>query len=335
MTGEGSSLTIWGADWWDALQALGTLAAVMVALGVPLVDHFRLRREQKQERRRRTASLVSAWVETQIMPQENGGGYRRISLVRVSNESDEPVFEVSVSTGFGLPPVRLGSLSVPDMIPVLPARSRREFDISSGLLGFLPSAIPLGLEPVASVQFRDARGARWHRDYDGTLQEVSPRKRPGAKELTEEEGIRQLGDPSNPFNPSIVILQLLDLLDADDVDPHAVVSYLDPHANWCGPQGEKQCVELLRGELSGKSLGSAVVYSAPRVAHMRMFNPADLDTGERTGTYTLVPVTVLTVVYRNRSGWRLWSMGEAQDPTWIPFPEYDTMRDFRDDVQRN
>lgn len=326
---------IWGADWWDALQALGTLAAVIIALAVPIGSHLKSKREQKRERRNRTASLVSAWVETKVIPTESGGGYERSSIVHLANESDEPVFEVHVIAGFGLPPVRLGPLSMPDLIPVLAARSHREFDVSSGFLGFLPPVRPLGVEAVASVEFRDPRGIRWVRDYDGTLKNTGQRKPSISKNLTEEEGIRQLGDPSNPFNPAVFVLALKDFLDDPDSSSAHIEDFLDPAANWGAIGNREEIFNFLRSETESKSLAAGVHYSAPRVAHMRIFDESQLANRDKSTTYSLVPVIVLTLVFRTDMGWKLWSVGEAQDPTWIPFPDGDSGTPLRGEPEAN
>jgi hypothetical protein len=124
-----SMLDVWGADWWDAWQAFGTVGAVAIAMLLALYEGVRARRAEKaltSEREQRlqsdrfaTAALVSAWVETQYEPAADGTHYLRRGTLYLANESNEPVFNVHVVVGVGQPVVQIGPLAVPAPLPVV------------------------------------------------------------------------------------------------------------------------------------------------------------------------------------------------------------------------
>lgn len=89
---------LWGAHWWDALSAIGTVGAVVVALGLACAERKRARRAEKALEAERTdhrasleensAAMVSAWVEMTPVPSADGVYYERHAVVHVANESD-------------------------------------------------------------------------------------------------------------------------------------------------------------------------------------------------------------------------------------------------------
>lgn len=107
---------LWGATWWDALSALGTVGAVVVALTLALAERARARRAEKAlvaERADHRASLeensagmVSAWVEVTPAPSADGAHYERHAVVHVANESDRPVYNANVCVGIQNEPGR-------------------------------------------------------------------------------------------------------------------------------------------------------------------------------------------------------------------------------------
>lgn len=93
---------IWGAEWWEAWQAFGTVGATTIAILLALYEGVRARRavaalaSEREQRLRSdrlaTAALVSGWVETQYVPASEGRYYLRRGTLHLSNESNEPVF---------------------------------------------------------------------------------------------------------------------------------------------------------------------------------------------------------------------------------------------------
>lgn len=213
---EGDGL-LWGANWWDAAQAVGTLAAVLVALGLAMweaVRHRRTRRELADLKaaegiryEEQQAGLVSAWVESEYLPSEDASHYEQIARVQVANESAEPVFNVHVVVGLGNPVVQIGPISVPVPIPVLPPRHVRSWDISLALLAHTPPVGSMLGQPVARVDYTSASGLRWHRDYQGVLSTSQGSSTP-IFDFDPEAGEKQLGDLANAFNPMQVAYTL-------------------------------------------------------------------------------------------------------------------------------
>lgn len=217
---------IWGAEWWEAWQAFGTVGATTIAILLALYEGVRARRavaalaSEREQRLRSdrlaTAALVSGWVETQYVPASEGRYYLRRGTLHLSNESNEPVFNVNVVLGIGQPIVQIGPLAVSIPIPVLPPRRHRSWDISLGLLAH-GGGLQIPSEPVAKIYFTDGKEVRWIRDFEGRLREQAA----GEMEThpDEEEGLRQLGDPSNTFNPIWTAMAFLNLIRRSDPLP--------------------------------------------------------------------------------------------------------------------
>src|SRR5690625_7792893 len=97
---------IWGATWWEAASTLGTVGAVVVALLLAAGEGARARRaeralakeraDQRSDNEERQAGMVSAWVEIQATPSEDGSHYERKATVHVAKESDRPVYNANV-----------------------------------------------------------------------------------------------------------------------------------------------------------------------------------------------------------------------------------------------
>lgn len=209
----------WDAKWWDAWQAFGTVGATAIAVLLAVLGGIRasvaetaLARERKAQAkadRLGVASLVSAWVETSYEVSSSGANYVRRGTVYLANESNEPVFDVHVVIGIGRPIVQIGPLAVPAPIPVLPPRRNRSWDISLALLG-RSGGMSLPSDPVARVFFTDSKGVRWERSFDGQLSEQVPDT--SAPEPNETEGLKQIGDSSNAFNPIGAALGFMNLI---------------------------------------------------------------------------------------------------------------------------
>ena len=134
-------------DTTGALSALGTIGAVVVALAFGVAESHRatravretaaLRAEQRERERLRTPSLVAGWVTDNYVDDPLNSVYVRKVTAHVANESDDPVYNVTVNVQFGNPPTVVGPLAVPLPIPVVPAPARTDL----GCVGWIP-AVP-------------------------------------------------------------------------------------------------------------------------------------------------------------------------------------------------
>lgn len=333
--------TIWSAPWWDGVAALGTLAAVALAALVAVVEATRARKairernelisQQREDERRKVAALVSAWVESTYEPSHDGSHYDQRAHVFIANESDEPVFEVNVTVGAGEPPVQIGPLAVPVPIPVLPSRRTRSWDISMGLFAHSHSEGLIPVHPVARIDFTDARGARWHRSFDGRLRE-SAEVESTLLEYDETLGEKQLGDLTNLFNPMVIAILFRSALTESPLQFDVAKQLLDENAEgW--KSFDKSMAEDFRADLSDYGLAAHVWYPAPYVAYVRFVHDEDAKkTASRAG-YLNVRARVLTLTFVPERGWRIFSLGPTM-PDWIGFPPSTVDRAPRDSVRR-
>jgi hypothetical protein len=322
---------IFGADWWDAASAFGTVFATLVAVGLAAWEIRRARaaetsladerKDNFASARRGTASLVSAWIEVDYEPDQNGTHYLRRSTVIVANESNEPVFDVHVLVGLGRPAVQIGPLAVPAPIPVLPPRRQRSWDISSGVAAHSAANGDIPGEPVARIDFVDSRQVQWSRDFDGQLEE--------SKELGEhveeqelEEGLRQLGDVSNWLNPMGVAINFLNLIRREDppCEPTELQPYIAENAhNWKTVSAED--LRAVREDLKDHGLATHPWYRTPQIAYIRLrpSNPQPYDV--TSSGYYAPDFRFLTLVFYAGKGWFVHSAGhQATNPEWIEFP---------------
>lgn len=319
---EDSLADFFGAKWWDAWQAIGTIAAVFAAVALASIDGFRLRRARKsssESERRATASLVSAWVETTYERSSDRRNYIRRDVLHVANESNAPVFGVDIAVAIGEPLVRVGPLAAYQPLAVLPPRHRRNWDISLGLLAY-GGGLQIPAEAVAEVSFTDANDLSWHRDFYGTLFESAnmPRPRP----LSEQEKVAQLGTPSNPFNPRLVAMEFFDLLQAEDGSPtvEAIQHLLAPDAAGWETFTDEDLAGLCE-EVADFGLASHVWYPAPQVAYIRLVHEQDQAKFSSPGMRIQIEVKLMTLVYTSEHGWRVFSVGGgATSSDWIRFP---------------
>lgn len=329
----------WGAKWWDAWQAFGTVGAVAIALLLALYEGVRARRAEKalaSEREQRlrsdrlaTASLVSAWVETRYEPSADGRYYLRRGTVHVANESNEPVFDVHVVVGVGQPVVQIGPLAVPTPIPVLPPRRTRSWDVSLGLLAH-GGGLRIPSDPVAKIYFSDAQQVRWNRDFEGRLREqidAQPEPQPN-----EDEGAKQLGEASNTFNPIWTALAFLHLIRREDppVTASELAPFLAEHANgWKGLADSD--FQALGQSLAEYGMAAHAWYPAPQVAYVRLVHEEDQEKVPSAAGFVEVRAQIMTLVFYAESGWRVFSVGSgATEPDWIEFPP----RAISDDPRR-
>lgn len=334
---------IWGANWWEAFSAVGTVLAVVVSLTLAWMEGRRARRAEmalEKERaahaisvRRATASLVAAWAENEYLVAADGTHYDRTVTVHVANASAEPVFNVHVAVGVENPPVQIGPLSVPVPIPVLAAGQSRAWDVTSGILArsepYGVGAIPA--DPVAKILFTDAQGVRWERQFDGTLSEAS-----GPARLFDpdpEAATRQIGDVSNPLNPMGVALAFLDELRSERPSIRSARQWLAPTAAAWKDVSDKDLATIGK-DLDGYGLAAHVWYPVRRVAYVRLVRDDVAAESTPTGPGPVdVPMQIITLVFLAGAGWRVFSIGGlGTGPDWIQFPKQDLHKSIRGEL---
>lgn len=298
--GHWLSLNVAGSIW-DVFAAVGTVGATVVALWLA----FRaLGRE-----RGAVARLVSAWVEERYEPREDTPAYRRKAAVHIGNESDEPVFNARASVLAGEQGTRLGPLSLPDVIPVVPQRRSLSFDISVPLRAWRGS-----WNPRVELYFSDASGRRWHRDPDGNLRDVT-KSAPAAFE-TSNFSDEELGEQSLE-NPMTVALAFLAGLGLDEFDVANISPLLALEANW-----EETNWREVRADLAEFTVTSFVQYPAPRIALLKLVRAEGLAGKRVNGEAIQVEgLKWLTLTSSPSRGWRVWGLGVKVRPDDILLPE--------------
>lgn len=149
----------------DWLVALGTVGAVVVALGIGVIEYLRGRedrREDRAERRRAQALLVNAWLEVDLADPLTDGP-RMTAVYRVQNASRAPVYDFVVRhpPGFRGPASQLSYYGV--LVPTEGAHGVGR-----------PEAVSFADDSDVQLEhsFRDASGRWWRRGTDGVLQEL-------------------------------------------------------------------------------------------------------------------------------------------------------------------
>jgi hypothetical protein len=322
---------IWGAEWWDALQAFGTVGAVVISLGLAAREGFRARRAEQAlaaERvrsaaveRRTVASLVSGWTESTYIPSPNGSHFVRQVTAYIANESNEPVYNLHAVIAYGEPAIQVGPLSLPVPIPVLPARHRRSWDVTTGLLAHSSGVGQVPTEPVLSMDFKDSQGSSWRRKFDGSL-EQDPRK---PMPPVQDEGQKQLGPINNDFNPVYVATAFMALLDQADSTEDLKPALSPTAKGWRGLSRVE--FHELRDQLHNYGMAAHVWYPTPRVAYIRLVHDEDIEKARAGGS---ARVQFITLTFLAGKGWSVFSVGPAvTEPDWIEFPRKDLIRDLR------
>lgn len=162
---------------WNAVEALGTSAAFLIAIAVFM--------QSLRDRRTAQANMVSAWVEITVVeqpPTRHGRivKTRRRQLV-LANQSGQPVFDLHV-----VPAARQGSAE--PLVPTgLPPGERLTVYASSDVGGSVHR-----LPAPVNLHFTDAAGLQWHRLGDAHrlrrcrwwcrdhAKKAAPRRREGA-----------------------------------------------------------------------------------------------------------------------------------------------------------
>ncbi|MDZ5077851.1 hypothetical protein [Nesterenkonia sp. HG001] len=319
---------LWGADWWEAAQAVGTVGATAVAVVLALAAGIQARRTEKQRvkdqesnakaEKRSSATLVSAWIETELHPSSDGTHYVRKALIHVANESNAPVFDVHVVVGVSRPLIQVGPLAVPVPIPTLPPARHRSWDISLGIAAY-GGGLQLPSEPIARLEFSDADGHRWVRDFDGALQLKSVEDEASAPE---EKGDPRQVEASNGLNPVWTVVQFVSLITRED--PPVKLSELAPllaenASGW--NELDDASVQSWGDELGDFGVGAYVSYPAPQVAYVRLLHEGDRANNVGAGGSAEVRVQYVTLVFYPGEGWRVFSLGGGvTHPDRIEFP---------------
>ncbi|PUB32450.1 hypothetical protein C8K30_101976 [Promicromonospora sp. AC04] len=158
----------------DWVTAIGTLAAVGVAVWVAWREqkHGREdREERRRENRQAQASLVNAWIGTFLRtgdPRDDMMG----SYV-VHNGSTAPIYEFRaiLPAGFaGMKPYHTS--------PIMLVPTERPRD-----LGFEAEPVEFSSDAPVEITFRDAAGIWWRRTTDGLLRELAGRPEEDADEV--------------------------------------------------------------------------------------------------------------------------------------------------------
>lgn len=293
-----------GAGAWEVLTALGTVGATALALALALTS---LRRQ-----RDRVARLVSAWVTEEYVPRTSEQSYRRIVVVHVANEGDEPVFSAHLSVVVGASGIPIGPLSAPPEIAVLPPRRELTYDVSIPLLAHGDT-----YNPRVELEFSDPSGRRWRRDGAGTLVEVTDS---GPQWLDADTDLAQLGDLDTVNNPMIVALAFLaGLRDGPDPDVEFFEATLAPEA----PGWDTADWKRLRQDLELFQPTSMVDYPAPHVARVKLSGDPNLEgkTVAGHGKIELKVAKLITLTFAPERGWRVFGVGGAVPPDKILFPD--------------
>lgn len=291
---------------YDLWTAVGTVGAVVVALIVALGQTavaIVLSVRRRALARRKVASLVSAWLEHSYSSSAGGDYYQRSVCLRVANESDEPVFNVEVTCGIetGDGTIRLGPLAAPRVIPVLPPKREFVYDVTMGMLGFGEFAHDSFRALVAEVGFRDHEDARWSREFTGKLNKVNRSSHSKLVEATDDFTFAQAGPVENPYNPLGIVFVFTGAANDDSVNDEQFRGLLVTQASGWEEMSEEDLVDV-RKILRTANLALHVWYPTPRIAYVRLLSDGDASSSAPSAT-------ILTLVWRNESGWRFFGVG--------------------------
>lgn len=333
---------IWGATWWEAASALGTVGAVVVALLLAAAETARARRaehalaeeraKQRSAAEERQAEMVSAWVEIRATPSEDGSHYERKATVHIANESDLPVFNAKVSVGVQTALDRwtpVGPLAVPLPLPVLASRSRQSWDITIPLLACSLETSDFTGGPTAAIAFTDSSGERWTREFDRGLTRQTKKGSGALFDIDPENAEEQLGQIDNPFNPITTVLLFLHALRQEDGSDWDLIStLLDPSANGWSEMPDDHWMESAN-EWSRLGIAAHVYYPAPRIAYVKTLTDEAASQRVDGPGYVQVPITVFTLRFVRGAGWLVFSIGAPTPAHMIEFPENDLFFDIR------
>jgi hypothetical protein len=329
-------------QWTDILESVTTAGAMAIAIGVAIVEARRANRannerdalleEQKLERYRGTAKLVSAWIERGFLPVPDGTTFIPYARAHIINESNDPVFDVQATVYLqpDLPdaghPIALGPLSIPRAIPVLPPRRELEFDLTLPLLPYSKEESGARPDlPVIELLFTDPDDVKWAREIDGRLVAREKRMAELIPSDDQERADRQIGrlDSSNPLAVVFTFLHLIRDENLTESDVMAAIwGILSLYAT--GWQGVTyQDLMGFRDELAEFSVATNVLYPVPQVAYVKLVLTGQPDQlMYSTGGEGLVyQAKFVTLTFSGELGWRIFSYGGlGTEPDRIYFP---------------
>lgn len=321
-------------DLWSVLEALGTTAAVVAALGIALVEGRRYtadrRRQASHDREREEATLlaqarlVSGWTVREVKPSFDGTHYIEEVKLHLANASDSPVFDVKLSVGIGEPVVQIGPLAAPVQITTLPRGDHRSWDISTAMLAHTYEYGSQPREPVVRVEFVDAEKTAWRRGFDGSV-EIDPAPLPSCQES--DGDLSALGNLDSPLNPMTVAVGFWRVVVDEEVPSAEILRpVLAPTEGW--KSFNDNGVTELREIFEGTSTAAHVHYGAPRVAYVRFPRVLALgDDAEQVDGVLSVPAVFMTLAFYLSHGWRVFAVGgRGIRPDEIHFPDGDLIQ---------
>lgn len=182
------------SEWWKAdaaswLEALATVGALVAAFAAAratwrtLIHELQRDADREAERRRHQAERFSCWLEPDpnpIAPERFLWLPREPPGYFVRNSSELPIFNVVVTFWLGFLNGTGGQVLGPafhDVVP--PGNESVRFDMDGaaragyvGLVASQSAATSSLLRVMLEVDFVDAAGTRWHRDFRGVLSSI-------------------------------------------------------------------------------------------------------------------------------------------------------------------
>jgi hypothetical protein len=315
---------------WQICVAVGTFLAVLASVTFGIIEGFKARRDRRElvELRKAAnakelisvASLVSAWIVDEYVPDPTVHSYRRTVTLHVANESSEPVFNSTVSVYLGDEARLIGPLGTPSPIPVIPPRRELTWDITTGVQAFSNNT-----DARAELGFSDASSRRWLRGIDGALKETTGKSVIHYREENPELADAQLGDFDSYRNPMFVARAFAEFLwsDPNDFDLNVFRALLDEEAvGWTGDWDEAR-VQVLRDQLAiYGNMATLAWYSSPKVAYARIFTDSALNQATDAGTGLVLQAQIITLTHHDGIGWRVFGVGpQKYRPDEIKFPD--------------
>ncbi|MFE7203336.1 hypothetical protein ACFU8R_24015 [Pseudonocardia alni] len=297
--------------WQTTVAAVGTIITVTVALYVAMresrgakkarADAATERSNREREDRRRGARLVAGWVEEEYFPSSDGSAYIRKAVAHISNEGDQPVFQVAAAVHVGSGR-SIGPLAIPQIIPVVPPRRDLRWDITIPLLAHDDTE-----SPHLEVRFSDPNGNRWTRSPNGDLVETTGEEaRLFGTDLSEADIAGQVGRPDS-LNPWMVAHAFVTLLqEGYDLDNDVFKDILDPVVGqW--RESPRETATAIRDDLQNRGFTGFARYPAPHVARIILPIQEQGNSQVVVGDVVALDASVIQLTYLRHQGWRVFS----------------------------
>lgn len=293
-------------DFFNALGALATATSVLISLILALHAF----RAEKTE----SARFISCWITTTYSPNSKGTGYIKTTTLHIANQGHEPAFRANVDVFIGYRRQPVGPLSAPHPINVIPPQQELTFDLTNPLLPFSDT-----FNPQPSLSFSDAKGKRWLREEDGSIQEISEEGH-----WKHQSGISDELECSNDerivFNPIIVTLEFLKMLSTlqQETTGRQINNAVKFLYNSSPLHDSDTLIKASQNYCNYNSL-SMVDYPVPCVAYVKITNDQNLLDKVFSGDRIQINVSIVTLVFNKTQGWRIYSIGVPTDPSAISF----------------